>query len=132
MLLSAKPWTPTKANIPPTNKSPAFASPVSPEKNRIIKPISPINTETNFILVIFSSLKNRNTQKTVNKGMVDINILCNPDDIFFKAYMKVHPGINIAKNPVRQPWIKKEKFILLIVFFTSHGSLFSGRGYLFS
>ena len=71
--------------------------------NRIIKPNSPINTETNFILEIFSSLKNRNTQKTVNKGMVDINILCNPDDIFFKAYMKVHPGINIAKNPVRQP-----------------------------
>jgi hypothetical protein len=49
------------------------------------KPISPINTETNLILVIFSSLKNSNTQKTVKSGIVDINILCNPEDIFFNA-----------------------------------------------
>jgi hypothetical protein len=48
--------------------------------------------------------------------MVDINILCNPDDIFFKAYIKVHPGINIAKNPVRQPLNKKRKIYFTIKF----------------
>ena len=66
-------------------RSPSFERPVSPEKKRMIKPISPINTETNLILVIFSSLKNSNTQKTVKSGIVDINILCNPEDIFFNA-----------------------------------------------
>ena len=32
-----------------------------------------------------------------------MNILCNPDEIFFKAYIKVHPGINIARKPVQLP-----------------------------
>ena len=53
--------------------------------NKTINPTSPIRTEIIFNLVIFSSLKSNRTQNTVNNGIVEMNILCKPEDIFFNA-----------------------------------------------
>ena len=48
----------------------------------------------------------RNTQKTVNIGIVEINILWRPEEMLFNAYIKVHPGTVIAKKPVKVPFKK--------------------------
>ena len=85
MLLSANPWTPINANIPPVSRLPSLDSPVDPERKSKTNPNNPTKTDINFNFVIYSSLKNKNTQKTENKGIVDIKKLCNPEEMCFKA-----------------------------------------------
>ena len=56
ILLTANPWTPINARVPPVIKLPSFGNPVAPDKKSTIRPIRPINTEIIFKRVIISSL----------------------------------------------------------------------------